>query len=231
LIAVSSAILAVFSVLFVVDVGAPESSQRVAALQEPGAPVAIIAPLPSEVSNGTFSYLDGHDSYDLDGLIVNYTWEIMTGDTVQYLYTRSDTFMFSKLGLYLITLTVKDNSNLTDEAFTAVYSIADSDSDALPDWWEMAHFYSLDESGSGDSDGDGWTNFQEYANGLDPTEEDPQPGLIQELKNNWYYLVIIAAVVVAAILLMLPRLKRKRKAEEKKKIKAALEIEKALEED
>lgn len=200
-------------------------------MQDPGAPVAVIEPLPSEVSNGTFSYLDGHGSYDSDGFILNYTWEIRTDDAIQYLYARTEIFMFSELGLYLITLTVRDNANHTDQAFTAVYSILDADMDDLPDWWEMSYFYSLDEAGSGDTDGDGWTNFQEYANGLDPTEDDPQPGLIQELRENWYYLAMIAAAVVVAILLTLPVLKRKRKEQEKKKIKAALEIEKALEED
>lgn len=203
-------------------------------LQEPPAPTAVIVPLPSEVSNGTFWYLDASGSLPSapTGDIVNYTWEILFKPTskIQYLFARKEIFRFSQLGLYIITLTVRDNLGLTDLAFTAVYAILDSDSDGLPDWWEMRYFLTLEETGSGDTDGDRWTNLQEYANGFDPTAKDPRPGLVQELRENWYYLVILAVAIIIAILLMLPVLKRKRKEEEKKKIQAALEIEKALEE-
>ncbi len=236
-----SAIVCVLSVvlsavlLFHLDDGVcPEPYRRAGSLQEPASPTAVISPLPSEVSNGTFWYLDASASLpsDSDGIIVNYTWEILfkPEETTQYLHAKKELFRFSQLGLYMITLTVRDDLSLTDLTFTAVYAILDSDADGLPDWWETHYFLSLSETGSGDSDDDGWTNLQEYANGLDPTVKDPRPGLIQELKKNWYYLVVIAAAVVAAILLMLPVLKRKRKEEEKKKIQAALEIEKALEE-
>lgn len=233
LLVASSIMLAVFAAPMLPSGGAAEAPSRARALQETGHPIAVIAPLPSEVSNGTTWNLDASDSSPSDptGSILNFTWELKNGDTVRYSYSKVESYVFSKLGLYLITLTITDNHGLTDEAFTAVYSILDADMDDLPDWWEMAYFYSLDESGSGDTDGDGWTNMQEYANGLNPTEDDPQPGLIQELKENWYYLAMIAAAVVVAILLTLPVLKRKRKEQEKKKIKAALEIEKALEED
>lgn len=212
----------------------PETSGRAGSLQEPAAPTAVIVPLPSEVSNGTFWYLDAGDSLpsDTDGDIVNYTWEILykPEEETQYLYAKKELFRFTRLGLYMITLTVRDNLGLSDLTFTAVYAILDSDSDGLPDWWEIRFFLSLDETHSTDNDEDGWTNLQEYANGLDPTVGDPRPGLIHELKENWYYIAIIAAVIVVAVLLMLPVLKRKRKEEEKKKIQAALEIEKALEE-
>jgi len=213
----------------------PEGCMGAEIFQEPGAPHAVISPLPPEVSNGTFRYLDGSGSYpgDPSRSIANYTWEVFfrTGETTQFLYAKNELFMFRDLGLYIITLTVTDSMGLTGTAFTAVYSILDSDSDDLPDWWEMNYFNSLNQSGSGDADGDGWTNLQEYANGLDPKEEDARPGLVQDLKENWYYLVIIAAAIVVAILLMLPVLRRRRKEQEKKKIRAAIEIEKALEEE
>lgn len=213
----------------------PEPVKRAQALQDPLAPRAVITPLPPEVSNGTFWYLDGSSSTvgDPDRTIVSYSWVVLykTDNTTTQLSAKKEFFRFSKLGLYVITLTVTDNLGANDTAFTAVYSILDSDADGLPDWWEMAYFESLSETGSGDSDGDGWTNLQEYANSMDPTVRDQQPGLIQELKKNWYYLAILAAAIIVAILLMLPVMKRKRKEEEKKKIQAALEIEKALEEE
>jgi len=48
----------------------------------------------------------------------------------------------------------------------------DDDHDGLPDYWETDYFGDLDEIGSGNPDGDGLTNAQEYANGTDPTLAD-----------------------------------------------------------
>ena len=44
----------------------------------------------------------------------------------------------------------------------------DTDNDGLPDPWEMAHFGNLNQNGSGDFDGDGLTNLQEYQMGTNP---------------------------------------------------------------
>jgi hypothetical protein len=44
----------------------------------------------------------------------------------------------------------------------------DSDGDGLPDAWELEHFGSLAQTASGDPDGDGFTNEQEYLAGTDP---------------------------------------------------------------
>ncbi len=46
----------------------------------------------------------------------------------------------------------------------------DSDQDDLPDNWENEHFGNLAQTGSGDLDGDGLTNFQEYEAGTDPED-------------------------------------------------------------
>jgi len=220
--------------------GHPGGVARSEFFQEPGAPVAVIEPLPPETSNGTFCYLDGSGSYspDPDRTIVNYTWEVYfrTGETTQYMYAKNVSFMFSELGLYIITLTVRDSTGLNGTAYTALYSILDSDTDGLPDWWEVYYFSTsyesaLRESGSDDSDGDGWTNLQEYANSLDPTYADPHPGLVQDLKESWYYLVAVAAVIAAVLAVLFIKLRKKRREEERKKISAAIEIEKALEED
>lgn len=51
-------------------------------------------------------------------------------------------------------------------------SSADTDGDGLPDTWEMAHFGSLAQNGTGDFDKDGLTNIQEYALGSDPANVD-----------------------------------------------------------
>jgi len=50
--------------------------------------------------------------------------------------------------------------------------VPDSDADGLPDSWERKYFGNLNQTGSGDFDGDGLTNLQEYQLGTDPTKID-----------------------------------------------------------
>ena len=45
----------------------------------------------------------------------------------------------------------------------------DTDGDGLPDDWELAYFGTLERDGSGDFDGDGHTDLQEFLAGTDPT--------------------------------------------------------------
>lgn len=197
------------------------------ALADEVPPVAIIEALPEQVSNGTWVAVNGSGSTDPSGIIVNYTWEIEHAGTVYHEYGSVFPFKFRELGLYTIKLTVTDGGNNSAVDFTAVYSILDSDFDDLPDWWEDYYFRDLDQGSQGDPDEDGYTNLQEYAAGTDPEVEDPAPAGI--LEEYWPYFAAAAVIAVAAVLLMMPRWKRKRKQDEDAKIKAALEIEKALE--
>ena len=75
----------------------------------------------------------------------------------------------------------------SNEAFVTPYGGAsprDSDGDGLVDSWEETYFGGLEEGLHDDYDGDGYTNFQEYQAGTNPTDkEDPyissdQPGII-----------------------------------------------------
>ncbi len=49
---------------------------------------------------------------------------------------------------------------------------ADSDSDGLLDSWELLYFGNLNQNGSGDPDGDGRTNAEEFAAGTAPNDSD-----------------------------------------------------------
>ncbi|MDH3768215.1 MAG: hypothetical protein OES99_07160, partial [Gammaproteobacteria bacterium] len=69
------------------------------------------------------------------------------------------------------TLTcIADTGSVTDDITILV--IVDSDSDSLPDAWELEHFGDLDETGAGDSDNDGLTNAEEFSLSTDPADAD-----------------------------------------------------------
>ena len=61
----------------------------------------------------------------------------------------------------------------------------DTDSDGLPDSWEIAYFGSVaSQNGSADADGDGLTNFQEYQGGTNPRSPDILKIFTAEPKSN-----------------------------------------------
>ena len=55
-------------------------------------------------------------------------------------------------------------------AYGAGVAPADSDKDGMPDAWEEAHGFAPEDAadGSGDADGDGYTNVEEFLNGTNP---------------------------------------------------------------
>jgi hypothetical protein len=208
-----------------------KSSVRARATASNSSVTAVITPLPDEVSNGTWSTLDASNSTYTAGRITEYRWDIIYKGVQTTTFAKMQDFKFRDLGLYRIILTVTDIHGNTSQAFTAVYSILDSDGDSLPDWWEIKYFTNLGQPATGDFDHDGYNNLEEFAAGQDPTVKNSRPGLVEELADNWMYLVAIAAAVVVALIILLPRMKRKQKAEVKRKIEAAIEIERALEAD
>jgi len=199
-----------------------------------GEPIAVITPLPDYVSNGSEYALDGTDSYDTTsgGFIKDWYWEITFNETVETSHASLYTYTFKELGLYKINLTVTDNQNLTNRSFTAVVSILDKDGDQMSDWWEIDYFHSMNYSGSDDYDGDGYTNFVEFAKQTDPTVIDPtpkNPSFVDQMSSHWYVFVLAAAVVIGIVLSIYPFLRQRRMKHEKKKIEAAIAIEKELE--
>jgi hypothetical protein len=52
----------------------------------------------------------------------------------------------------------------------------DSDRDGMPDWWETQYGLNpLVDDASEDTDGDGYTNLEEYIGQSDPTSPDSIP--------------------------------------------------------
>jgi hypothetical protein len=205
-----------------------EREQRASTLQEEGAPVAVISPLPDAVSNDTTYTLSGVASYDVDGFITTYIWEIDHNDQLEYLYATELLYKFRDTGLYKIKLTVVDNSGKSGVNFTAVYSVPDSDLDGMADWWEMDYFNGLSASPLGNPDGDAYSNLEEFVHGTNPLVPDPGEGIIEE---NWRWFLVAGTVAVIAAIVAYPIRRRKKKETERKKMEMAVEIQKALEEE
>jgi hypothetical protein len=204
--------------------GGDELSAR--STQTLGDPVAVISPLPDRISNGTDKILSGSLSFDSDGEIVNYTWEIKFSGNVTYKYGMSKWYRFEVPGLYMIKLTVTDDENRTGVDFTATLSMTDSDEDGLMDWWEEYYLFNLDYGAADDPDEDGYHNIDEYFAGTDPrVHDEPPPSFLEEYA---YHLLAASVGAAVALAFLYRRLRRKRKVDEQRKIDYAIEIEKAL---
>ena len=71
------------------------------------------------------------------------------------------------------TFTIKvtdDSSNTVSKQFSITLLFTDTDSDGMDDRWEIYYFGNLSQGASGDADGDGSTNIQEYGAGTNPNE-------------------------------------------------------------
>lgn len=80
-------------------------------------------------------------------------------------------------GNYFITYTASDGVlSSTESAYIKVNPDWDTDGDGMDDAWEMANFGTLDRDGTGDFDGDGISDLQEYLDGSDPTMALIGPG-------------------------------------------------------
>jgi hypothetical protein len=73
---------------------------------------------------------DGSKSYDVDGTIVNYTWDLGNGTV---LYGKFVTHSYNKAGVYNITLIVTDNDSLTNTNTTRVTIKLYSDNNGTQD--------------------------------------------------------------------------------------------------
>jgi hypothetical protein len=81
-------------------------------------------------------------------------------------------------GRYVIRFVASDGTlESSRQAVIRIFSQDDADGDGMPDNWEMTHFGTLDRDGSGDFDGDGISDLQEYLNGMDPEAGQSVPSV------------------------------------------------------
>lgn len=79
-------------------------------------------------------------------------------------------------GEYHLVFGVSDGHLKDTQAMTiTVYPYWDTDGDGMADAWEMAHFGHLGRDGTGDYDGDGISDLDEYLLGTDPTTPHHAP--------------------------------------------------------
>ena len=121
---------------------------------EPIADYSYTPPTPTTATIISFTDL----SYDLDGSIVNWTWDFNDGNIS---YTQNPTHQYTHIGDYNVTLTIKDDDEATDTIYQIIniskgFPIADfTYSPQSPTIQDIIQFTDL----STDSDGDivNWT--------------------------------------------------------------------------
>lgn len=81
-------------------------------------------------------------------------------------------------GHYPVTFRASDGALSSARTPTLrIASLADTDDDGMLDAWEMQHFGNLNRDGSGDFDGDGLSDLEEFRRNTDPTFAANAPGI------------------------------------------------------
>ncbi len=134
-------------------------------------PIALEVDMPSDVvaasNDAIVAFLAGATAIDnKDGDV---TSSIVNDGPAEY-----------AVGETVVTFTVADAlGNTASKSSTVTVTVTDTDGDGLPDFYE--NLYGLDPNdpsdASGDLDGDGFTNLEEYEAGTDPTRDELPPEL------------------------------------------------------
>ncbi len=123
-------------------------------------------------------------------------------------------------GLHTIHLYVEDivpntpNSASITWNFTISTDQTDTDSDGIPDDWEMDHFGDLAQGPGDDTDVDGLTNIQELNMETDPSDpdtdgdgyldgEDPNPLVAEDRPPEGVDPLLLAAIIIVVVLVLL----------------------------
>ncbi len=116
----------------------------------------------------------GTPSLSVDALPLGATFTDNQNGTGQFSWTPAP----GQAGSYPVTFRASDG--VLSAARTPTIHVAllgDSDQDGMRDSWESHYFGNLSRNGSGDFDGDGLTDLEEFERGTDPTLAGNSPGI------------------------------------------------------
>ncbi len=99
---------------------------------------------------------------------IRYTLDGSAPTAASTLYTGP--FVISATSTLRTKIFASALSSTESGALFVINPFVDTDADGLADAWETQYFGSLGQTASGDYDGDGKTNLQEYQNGTNPTD-------------------------------------------------------------
>lgn len=137
----------------------------------------------------------------ISGSSVGYQWRFngidIPGANTDSLYLPS--ISFASEGSYSVVITNFSGSVTSNPAFFGI----DNSGNGLPDNWELAHFGNANQTSSGDFDGDGVSNRDEFLNGTDPTQP---PALSISLVDDHVRIVIPSQIGVSYQLRQSPTL-------------------------
>ncbi len=134
-----------------------------------------------------------------------------TPPDTKYVYASA----FNNLGKYLCSITVQDTKGnkktSPEKSFWITNDLNDTDSDGMPDTWELR--YGLNPYDPTDAlldmDNDGISNLQEYKQGSNPAKESSSE-FMNRLEENWVYLVASLLVFAGIVMLALYGMRRRK---------------------
>lgn len=114
---------------------------------------------------------------DADGM--NDTTEVLAGSDplfsgIHYFYDSIDRLVGAQ---YENGLTLGYEYDRNNNLVRQFYSARDGNTNALPDLWEFLNRMTNNSSGFADTDGDGWSDYQEWQAGTSPTNAASAPNL------------------------------------------------------
>ena len=137
---------------------------------------------------------------DPEGTVVSYLWDFGDGETTT---GSSGSHTYSTIGTYTASVTATDSDGYSASQSQTItvstqHTNPDTDNDGLPDSWENNYFGGLSQTASGDYDGDGYSNLEEYNDGTDPTDATdpaPDPDTDPAAEFDWNLYAIASAAI------------------------------------
>jgi len=151
-------------------------------------PVAEAGPSERTVPEDVPVQFDGTDSYDEDGEVAEYFWEIVELDLT---FTEAEfTYTFAEPGQYEVVLVVEDNFGLASDPDTMMVTVTDETDPAADagDDMDVLVGEGFVLNGTGSSDNVGVTEYLWSCDGLtDWSETDPEVALIIDIEGTYTF--------------------------------------------